>query len=133
MVDWRTAVDILRCNPCFHRRPRYDGIMVQTTKGPIFGILILLFTCAVGTTEHPIALIQPYDAYAGPHRNKDQDCGFFRVRAKPRSKAEFFFAQSIIRGAYIVPDFGERGDFFVGDLIDADMFLRMEMLRTQLY
>lgn len=51
---------------------------------------------------------------------------------KPHSGAEFFFARSIIRGAYIVPDFNERGDFFVDDLIDSDMFLRMGMLNAEL-
>ena len=132
-VDWRMAVDILRCNPCFHKCPWYDCIMLQTTKGPIFGALVMLFTCVVDTTEHPIALVQPYDAYAGPLRNKDRDCGFYQVHTKPRSKAEFFFAQSVIWGAYIVPDFDEHRDFFVDDLIDADMFLQMEGLGTWLH
>src|ERR1700691_4784446 len=104
--------------------------MQQTTKGPTFGALVMLFTCVVDTTEHPIALVQPYDAYAGPLRNKDQDCGFSRVRMKPCSKAEFFFAQSIIQGAYIVLDFDKQGDFFVDDLIDANMFLQIEGLGT---
>jgi hypothetical protein len=45
-------------------------------------------------------------------------------------KQSFFFVQSIIHGVYIVPDFEEQGDFFVDDLIDEDMFLRMEMLHT---
>lgn len=104
--------------------------MLQTVKGPIFGVLVYVFTCVVGGTGHPIALIQPYDIYAGPCKNKDRDCGLFRVRAKPRSKTEFFHAKSIICGAYIVPDFDEKGDFFVDDLIDADMFLRMQSWGT---
>jgi hypothetical protein len=128
-VDWWMTTDILCCNPYFHKHARYD-VMLQTVNGPIFGVLVFLFICAVGTTEHPIALVQPYDAYSRPPWNKDRDCGFFQICAKPCSKTEFFFVQSIIHGVYIVPDFEEQGDFFVDDLIDEDMFLQMEMLHT---
>ncbi|KAJ6472041.1 hypothetical protein C8R45DRAFT_936699 [Mycena sanguinolenta] len=31
MEDWHGARDIVRCNPCFHQRPRYDCILVNFT------------------------------------------------------------------------------------------------------
>ncbi|KAJ7489615.1 hypothetical protein B0H11DRAFT_1638152, partial [Mycena galericulata] len=31
LEDWRGAQDIIRCNPSFHRRPRYDCLLINFT------------------------------------------------------------------------------------------------------
>jgi len=126
--DWRLTTDLLRCSPCFFKRPRYDCVVAKTITGPIFARLIFLFTCEVDSISYPVALIQPFDAYTGPARNKDRDLGLYRVRAKPRSQAEFIPAQSIIRGAYVVPTYERPDDYFVSDMIDSDWFLRLMQL-----
>ncbi|PCH36191.1 hypothetical protein WOLCODRAFT_86299, partial [Wolfiporia cocos MD-104 SS10] len=44
---WRTATDLLRCNPDFHGKPRYDYVLLKTTERPIFAQLIFVFTYLV--------------------------------------------------------------------------------------
>ncbi|KAI0749834.1 hypothetical protein C8Q80DRAFT_1269641 [Daedaleopsis nitida] len=127
-VDWKTCTDLVRCNPDFHDGERYDGILLQTQAGPVFGRLLNMFTCAVGGKTYPIALVQPFSTSVGTRPRKDKDLGFYRVRERARSRAEFFSVHSIIRGVLLVPDFGKKGDYFVHDLIDGDMFLRMKRL-----
>ncbi|KIJ51954.1 hypothetical protein M422DRAFT_243526 [Sphaerobolus stellatus SS14] len=44
MEDWREKIDILRYNPSFHNRPRYDCVVINTN--PItFAHLKFIFTC----------------------------------------------------------------------------------------
>lgn len=71
-------------------------------------------------------MIQPFDRPTGVARRKDRDLGFYRVGAQPRNKTEIISTQSIIRGAYIVPDFEKDTEFLVVDTIDGDMFLRLQ-------
>lgn len=106
--------------------------MIDTaTDGIIFAHLILLFTISINNATYPIALIHPYDT---PIRNrltrKDKDLEFFRVRAKPRSLAEFISLRSIIRGAPLAPVFDKEGDFVVMDSADPDLFLCILSLRN---
>ena len=83
-VDWRERIDYLRCNPSFNKKPRYDYIIVDTIRGPIFAQLVLVFNYKVDGGDYPITLIHPFDAaLSGPHWQKDADFGLFRVRAKP--------------------------------------------------
>jgi hypothetical protein len=126
--DWHLTTDLLRCSPRFYKRPRYDCVLINTVGGPIFARLVFLFTCEVNSTSYPCTLIQPFDAYAGPPRNKDRNLGLYRVQAKPRSQAEFVSVRSIIRGAYVVPTHEHSEDYFVSDLIDSDWFLRLMQL-----
>jgi hypothetical protein len=126
--DWRMTTDLLHCSPRSYKRPRYDCVLIKTIGRPIFARLLFLFTCQVNSTTYPVALIQPFDAYVGPPRNKDRDLGLYRVRAKPRSQAEFVSVRSVIRGAYVVPTHERPDDYFVSDLIDSDWFLRLMQL-----
>ena len=96
----------------------------------IFGRLLFVFTFVEGGTTYPLALIHPYDAALGPQRRKDRDLGLIRVRARPRASAEFISVHSIIRGAYIVQDSSDANDFFIVDVVDTDMFLRMKKIRS---
>jgi hypothetical protein len=121
-------MDILRCNPDFYRRPRYDCVIVQTVSGFIFGQLIFIFECTLDKTTYTFALIHPFDAPIGPRRQKDIDLGFYRLREKPRKSAEFIPVRSIVRGALTVDDFAQDGYRLVVDLVDTDMFLRLKSI-----
>lgn len=127
MVDFRTSTDYLRCSPMFHNAPRYDSVIIRTQDGMIFGRLIFIFTCLVEGTSHPMALIQPCDAPIQNRPLKDRLLGLWRVRAQPRHKSEFIFTESIIRGALLLEDRSQPGDFLVVNSIDTDMFLRMKL------
>jgi len=130
-VDWQQKTDILRCSPSFHGHIRHDCVIVQTTNGFIFAQLLFLFQCTIGGTVYSFALIHPFDAPTGPQRRKDIDLGFYRVRAKPRASAEFISVRSIVRGALIVEDFEWKGDLFIIDLVDTDMFLRLKAIYSR--
>ncbi|KAJ7851776.1 hypothetical protein B0H14DRAFT_2355075, partial [Mycena olivaceomarginata] len=104
--DWSDEKDLLRCNPKFHRHARYDGAIVLTPTGHIFVQLIYIFKVSANDKTYPFALL-------------------FRVRA--RQASEFIPVRSIVRGAVLVPDSDpeRKGDFFVMDVPEGDMFLRL--------
>ncbi|KAJ6603952.1 hypothetical protein B0H10DRAFT_1821857 [Mycena sp. CBHHK59/15] len=105
--NWTSTMDYLRCNPNFHGQSRYDGALVKTTNGLIFVQLIYMFSC--------MAL------------------RLHRVRAKPRKDAEIISAHSIVRGALLAPDFDSADEFFVVDIADTDISLRLKSLYPDHY
>ncbi|KAG6824695.1 hypothetical protein H0H92_006110 [Tricholoma furcatifolium] len=131
--DWEVKTDYLRCNPNFHGHPRFDCVLVNSEPQPYFARIITLFTCIVANESYPLALIQPF-ASVYTHlnrRRKDIELKLLRFRANLRKDFEFISIHAIIRGAVMVPsgelDFanGSR-DYFLFDLLDADMFLRVQ-------
>lgn len=118
----------------FHHNPRYDCILYHAAAGKqIFGQLHLIFTCTVNNAFYALALVEPLDApiprnsLGRQQQQMDWDLEFFRVRS--RQKTEIIPVQSIVRGALLVPDWEKDGDYFVHDLVDGDMFLRLKGLR----
>ncbi|KAG2122156.1 hypothetical protein BD769DRAFT_1629269 [Suillus cothurnatus] len=128
IVDWQITTDYLRCSPSFHNFTRYDCVILQTQAEPMFGRLLMLFTCIVDGRTHPIALVHPYDAPVGPCSLKDKHFQFWRVHERPRISSEFFSVRSIIRGAALTEDHNVPGDYLVIDTIDTDMFLCMKLM-----
>ncbi|KAG6825021.1 hypothetical protein H0H92_005080, partial [Tricholoma furcatifolium] len=131
--DWELKTDYLRCNPNFHGHPRYDCVLVSSEPRPYFARIITLFTCTVANQSYPLALIQPF-ASVYTHlnrRRKDTELRLLRFRANLRKDFEFISIHSIIRGAVMVPS-GElefangSRDYFLFDILDADMFLRVQ-------
>ncbi|KAJ6552670.1 hypothetical protein DFH09DRAFT_1496806 [Mycena vulgaris] len=120
--------DYLRCNPTFQGHPRYDCVLVETVDGPIFAQLVYVFSCTVEKKVHPFALILPFDAPTGRLKKKDKVLRFHRVKAKERTDTEFISVHSIIRGAVLVPDFDNPGEFIVFDVLDTDMSRRVKSL-----
>ena len=127
-VTWRVAEDYLRCTPHFgnSQEPRHDCVMVRTAEKVIFASLIFLFAYEIGDQQHLFALVHAYDAPTGLLRQKEKDLGLIRLCAKHRKEAEFIPIQSIIRGAYIVPEFDHVDEYHVVDSNDGDIFLRLQ-------
>ncbi|KAI0257967.1 hypothetical protein BC834DRAFT_837424, partial [Gloeopeniophorella convolvens] len=125
-VDWNQYIDLVYCNPSFHNKPRYDFVIVQTVGNCIFAQLLFLFTCSVFGQTFAVCLVRPLDAKPPANLPKDDDLGFHRVCA--RSRPEFIFARSIVRGAPLVPVYGDRTgkQHFVMDIVDhmGDLWLR---------
>ena len=130
MVDWCQHTDYLRCSPSFHGVLRYDGVIIKTQNGYIFGRLssIFKYQAANVTGNATLVFIQPYDAPVGARTRKDKHLNLFRVRARPRMSSEFFSVESIVRGAALVEDHTQPGDYLVIDTIDTDMFLRIQKM-----
>ncbi|KAK7000821.1 hypothetical protein R3P38DRAFT_3327544 [Favolaschia claudopus] len=114
LETWIEDADYLRCSPSFHNSERYDAALVKTVDGHIFARLVYVFTHKIEDKTHPFAL--------------DKALGLYRVRERQRKECEFISVHSIVRGAFIVPDFSRKGDYLVVDIIDADMFLRLRGL-----
>ncbi|KAJ7086268.1 hypothetical protein C8R44DRAFT_650957 [Mycena epipterygia] len=124
--NWADETDYLRCNPCFYNHARYDAALVKTTTGNIFVRLVYVFTCTVDDKAYPLALVQALDVGIGLRSAKDKALRFYRIRERPRQKSEFISVHSILRGALLAPDFANKGDSLVVDIVDADMFLRLK-------
>ncbi|KAI0658337.1 hypothetical protein C8Q70DRAFT_917521 [Cubamyces menziesii] len=130
MADWRQDTDLIRCSPSFFGMPRYDCIILRSAVGPdFFGRLLCMFTCTVGDKVEPIALILPYNKPTRALPVKDHDLRFYRLHEQTRQRAEFVSLHAVRRGALLVQDFETKDDYLVHDLIDSDMFFRVQALR----
>ena len=129
-VHWELETDYLRCTPLFHGSECYDSVLIKGANGNFFGKLLLLFSCNIGNTEYPIAFIKPLEPRVGQMSRRDKDLGLFRLRSNPQLKSEFIPVHSIIRGVMVSNDFDEHGDHFVNDLVDPDIFLRVQSMMT---
>ncbi|KAJ6455239.1 hypothetical protein C8R45DRAFT_1056741 [Mycena sanguinolenta] len=130
--DWSDLADLLRCIPCFHGQPSFDTVLVLTEAGPIFSQLIYVFEVSANGKVYPFALVQPLDLPVGAISAKDKALKLFQVHAKLRHASEFIPVHSIICGAVVVPDSKKSGDFFVMDVQEGDVFLRLrDMYRAR--
>lgn len=89
----------------------------------------MVFTCKIGDIQdYPVALIQPMDEPIGRRKTKDKELRLIRVRQKLRSQTEFIPARAIRRGAVLVEEGDTYGEYYVMDILDGDMFLRVRHL-----
>ncbi|KAI9442404.1 hypothetical protein H4582DRAFT_2202107, partial [Lactarius indigo] len=124
MVNWKQYLDYLYCSPRFHGLKRRDFVILKTTNGFIFAELLFIFTTSVADYTFPICLVRPLDAASQP-RSKDVNLRLRHLHSK--SSTEFFFAQSIVRGAPLIQTFDNMsGDYFVMDVVDhsGNLFIR---------
>ncbi|KAK0481054.1 hypothetical protein EDD18DRAFT_1113170 [Armillaria luteobubalina] len=138
VVDWSLTTDILRCLPSFNYHPHYDFVLLETNQGPMFAQLVLVFECVVHKKVYPLMLVQLFKEAIGPITKKDHDLGFYRVRTRMKGNPLIVSIYSVIWGALLIEDMamnrtinqGEHTmkDYLVVDMIDADMFLRMQNL-----
>ncbi|KAG2034084.1 hypothetical protein BDR03DRAFT_993845 [Suillus americanus] len=132
LVGWCMHQDLLRCNLKFYGSPRYDCVLVSIADKPFFARFMYMFSCLIGGTDFPLALIYPYDvSIPSSHQRRDNDLGLWRVRAKPRSSSEIISVQSIIQGVALANDPETPGDYFVTHTVDNDIFLRIKALQAQ--
>ncbi|KAG6836215.1 hypothetical protein H0H93_010132 [Arthromyces matolae] len=132
LVDWRAHTDLLRANPKWHQEGRFDTVIYDAGSQMKFGRLVRVFTIKLAARFHsgdgdkfvPLALIQPFSAVK-PSK-KDEDLHLIRLRETALSEATVIPARSIIRRSYIVPEAPGSKTFFAVDVIDSDMFLRLQ-------
>jgi hypothetical protein len=56
-VTWKTDTDYIRCSPKYHNYPRYDCVLLNTSNGPVFAQLVLVFVVVVDGKDYSIALV----------------------------------------------------------------------------
>jgi hypothetical protein len=127
-------------NPNFHDQERYDSCLLDTPNGrQAFATMITILGVDTGEGELLLAVIVPYDetlnegagngAVTQSKQEWDEAFEFIRIRARPPSASVVVFAEHIIRGALVVEDFSSTTsgkDHLVVDVVDADMWLRMQ-------
>jgi hypothetical protein len=87
-----------------------------------------MFTAATKNGIEPWALIQPHDATLGQPSAREKDLQLFRIRSKARISSCFISAKSIIRGVVIIPTFLKENNYYVFDVLDDDLFMRVQEL-----
>jgi len=126
LVDWRIKTDYLRCNPNFNTRPRYDFVIADLLQGRAFAQLVFVFVCRVNKRDHRLALVQPLEKKSRVNTKKtDKGLSICRWRIRARDRCEVIPISSIVRGAVLVEDTKFKGDYFVIDTLDEDMFVRV--------
>jgi hypothetical protein len=132
-VDWCIRTDYLRCNPSFHGSERRDFVLINHPRlGHFFGQLVRLFTCEVGSCDYPLALVQPLtqeSSRSAETKRNDRNLSIHRWHMQPRTRCEVIPLNTIIRGALLVADKKYKGDYFVVDTVDDDMYLRIRGMR----
>ncbi|KAI9568408.1 hypothetical protein HD554DRAFT_2038953 [Boletus coccyginus] len=129
-VNWRKATDYLWCNLCFFGKPQYDCAVIQLIAMEVtFVHLILVFTCHILELDgmFEFALVQSYLTRTGPARQLDCDLKLSHVKASVQSSSIFIPVASIIHGALLAPDTGNKDDAFIVNYLDDDMFLHMKV------
>ncbi|KAJ7181102.1 hypothetical protein C8R46DRAFT_885957 [Mycena filopes] len=124
-VDWRSARDILRCNPHFHGEPRFDSVIYEDDNNPLaMGQFHFIFRCYLpGAVTIDLAMVQPFRRTTW-QPNTRTDCP---IREKLSLKnCQFIAMEHIVRGALLCPIFGGKdGMHCIIDCIDEDMYLRV--------
>ncbi|KAG6808950.1 hypothetical protein H0H92_002276 [Tricholoma furcatifolium] len=127
----------IRCNPSCYGKERFDCVLVYSHPRNAF--YRLLFTFVVKLKANPsdqtasvpiaLALAIPFKEI---HRTsptdlqRNRDLRLLRLKQMPRDKAQIIPLRSIIRGAYIIPEGKGLETSLIVDIIDSDMFLRMQ-------
>lgn len=93
----------------------------------MFGQLVRVFTCRVGSNDYLLALVQVLDPgpWDGETRRIDRSLSIHRWHMRNQSQCEVIPLRSVIRGALLVADPKYKGDYFVIDTVDNDMYLRV--------
>ncbi|KAF9045535.1 hypothetical protein BJ165DRAFT_1415498 [Panaeolus papilionaceus] len=140
VVNWRLGMDILRVNPNFHGRPRFDfAILNVDSKMQTAVIVQLLFVFQITYRAHnfELALVLPFDA---PISRQDRDrvrrdtaLRLKRLHPRRRREAVLVDVNTIIRGALLTPDpSSEEDDRILVDLVDEDMWMRFKSSNVNL-
>jgi len=129
VVDWYWKADILRTNPDFHSRPRYDFALVQINGNQcIFIQLLFLFSVEFNGRTLDLALVLPLDVPRSlTNRPRDVKLQLTRVQPRRRSSSVVIDTKLIVRGALLTRDLmSANGEYLVVDSIDEDFWLRFK-------
>jgi len=127
MEDWTEARDILRCNPNFHHRKRYDCVIINDdTPGTSVARLCSLLRCRLPSGKVvDIALVRAFTRNGWKPYTMWKNC---QISAETRNSS-FVLLDYIVRGALMCPVFDSDARFhYLIDTVDGDMFLRVNNL-----
>ncbi|EKM55198.1 uncharacterized protein PHACADRAFT_195226 [Phanerochaete carnosa HHB-10118-sp] len=132
-VTWKMVTNYLRCSSDFHKKPRYDGAIVDAGGGNYVIVkLQFAFVVEYGEKLYPLALVQAMQSpmCTQAQRNIDRKLALYCVKAKRTTT--FIPLRSIIRGALLYPDLAHIDEYLVVDTVETgDMFLRLKEMFPQ--
>jgi hypothetical protein len=125
LEDWTEAQDILRCNPLFHKEPRFDHVIINTTGLPHLSCAQIhaLLRCTLPSgNSYDIAAIHVLNPNSWRPTTDWQGCQVYKVA----SGISFVFMKYFVRGVHFIPVSDSTKDnlHYLNDIVDSDMFLR---------
>ncbi|KZT35401.1 hypothetical protein SISSUDRAFT_990606 [Sistotremastrum suecicum HHB10207 ss-3] len=134
LEDWLPQRCIIRCNPSFYHKERFDTVIVndETLRyaslqktGPDRTFKPYLSTTGTYSLEALIsmALVRYFDKSAWKPKVSFEGMQVF----KARTDTHLIYVASIIRSCHMIPVPGKADMYFLNDQLDADMFLRVSV------
>lgn len=130
MQDRRELRDILRCNPKYHDRPRYDCALINIDDSPDDLTVVRLCglcRCRLNARGHEedVALVKYFKQSTYKPNAVWRGCR----KMDEEGQYEFVLLKYLIRGAHMIPVFNRpRTDptntFYFNDVVDNDMYMR---------
>lgn len=122
MEDWTEARDILRCNPDFHERKRYDCVIVNDDgPGTTVARLRLLLRCRLPSGKVvDMALVHAFNRNKWRPFTMWDNC---QIYAETQDSS-FLLMDYVVRGALLCPffDFDTKFHYLI-DTVNGDMLL----------
>ncbi|KAJ7209303.1 hypothetical protein GGX14DRAFT_535100 [Mycena pura] len=124
--DWRAARDIVRANPLFHKRERYDCLLVNMVEeGLHFARTRCFIRCKLPSGRRvDFSIVQMFERSKWKPRTRWAGC---EIRDQSK-KVAFLSMEYVIRGALMAPVSRATREptHVLVDAVDADMFLRAD-------
>jgi hypothetical protein len=127
MEDWTEAQDILRCNPDFHQRERYDCVIINddNPRTTVIRLRSLLRCRLFSGKVIDVALVHAFTQTKWKSNTMWDNC---QVCVEARDSS-FILMDYVVRGALLCPVFNSNARLhYIMDTIDGDMFLRVNNL-----
>ena len=130
MEDWTECHDILRCNPDFHQRKRYDCVIINNDSPgtTVACLLSLLRYRLLSGKVIDIALIHTFTGTNLKWKpNMIWDNCQICLEARESS---FVLMEYVVRGVLLCPVFNlsDTRLHYIIDTVDGDMYLRVNSL-----
>lgn len=122
LLDSRDGLDVMRVTPTwFGAGPRLDFAIVKDSEddAPWFAQILSIFVLDFNGTRHRLAYTRRF--HTCPRRSKLT--GY--IELKDRGEFSFIFVDSIVRSCVVLSPGVHSSRLVVGDLTDADMYLRL--------
>jgi hypothetical protein len=118
--------DIIRCRPTFHRRVRFDTVLVQTPDGYRPARLHLIFEAVAYGKQWQVARVTYFTRI--PPSEMDKIIAMNRYQEE--IEGEFIFLGTIIRSCYLTPISSSPGYYYLNNLAAGctDLYLRCPLI-----
>lgn len=124
VVDWTEERDIMRCNPDFHGRSRFDCVVINDdAPGITISRIRDLIRCWLPSGKViDVALIHGFSPSKWRPRTAWKGC---KVIEEDKTSS-LVLMEYVVRGGLVCPVSGRKGELtnYIVDTIDSDMFLR---------